>query len=140
MRKEVFGNETAGKVLEYLALRGPLHASAVARECTLALTPVLNQLERFERAGLLASTMAGRNRVFRMRRSSPLFQPVLDILAIENPALLEAHAKRRRADPQPPLAKGVHAPKRADRQRPRNGGSTKESPEEPIVEGTGFLG
>ena len=65
MLKGVFGNATAEKVLLYLEQYGEGYAKGIADSFDdLTLSMVQRQLERFERAGLLASVLKGRTRVF----------------------------------------------------------------------------
>ncbi len=141
MWKAIFGNETAGRVLTCLTGEGPLHASAIARRCALALTPVLNQLDRFQSTGLLESTMVGRNRIFRFCPASPLFHPIIEILALKKselaPPLRDHQSASATSQALPPKedspAKTPVKPGR--KSRPRSGRR-----EQAIVEGTEFLG
>ncbi|MFC1585205.1 ArsR family transcriptional regulator [Fibrobacterota bacterium] len=82
MIEGIFGNKTAEKVLLHLYHFGETHAAAVARDYKTAVTPIKNQLERFEKAGLLASRTAGRTRLYTWNRKSPFRKPVRKIVKI----------------------------------------------------------
>jgi hypothetical protein len=61
----IFGNATAEKVLLYLEQYGEGYALGIARTFDdLPVSMVQRQLERFEAAGVLASRLQGRTRVF----------------------------------------------------------------------------
>ena len=65
MLEGLFGNATAEKVLLYLEQYGEGYAKGIADTFDdLTLSMVQRQLERFERAGLLASQLVGRTRLF----------------------------------------------------------------------------
>jgi predicted transcriptional regulator len=73
---KIFGNETAEKVLLHVFHYGQIHASAVAQDHGVALTPVLRQLNRFEEAGVLVSKMVGKSRLYQFNPKSPFAAPV----------------------------------------------------------------
>lgn len=65
MLESLFGNATAEKVLLYVEQFGEGYAQAIAdtfEDVTYSMA--YRQLERFERAGLLASRLKGRTRLF----------------------------------------------------------------------------
>lgn len=65
MLEGIFGNTSAEKVLLYLEQYGEGYATAIARNFdNLSLHMAQRQLERFERAGALASTLSGRTRLY----------------------------------------------------------------------------
>jgi hypothetical protein len=91
MLKGIFGNETAERVLLHVFHYGEIHASAIAQDYGTALNPIKGQLDRFERAGILVSKLAGRSRIYAFNPKSPLLGPVRDLLKIvyENISLRE---------------------------------------------------
>lgn len=60
----LFGNETAEKALLYLETYGSAYPRAVALAFGVAISPVQNQFERFEREGILVSRLVGRTRLY----------------------------------------------------------------------------
>jgi len=82
MIEGIFGNLTAEKVLLHIFHYGSIHASAIAKDYDVALTPIIKQLERFEIAGILASKQAGRSRLYFLNPKSPFNQPISEILKI----------------------------------------------------------
>lgn len=80
MLEGIFGNRTAEKVLLHILHYGEIHASAIAQDHHVALTPIKRQLERFEGAGILVSKEMGRARVYSFNPKSPLTGPVKDLL------------------------------------------------------------
>lgn len=64
MLDTLFGNETAEKVMLYLAAYGEGYARQIADWFGLPLYSVQQQLKRFENGGILASRKLGRTRVF----------------------------------------------------------------------------
>ena len=101
MLENIFGNKTAEKVLLQLYHYGELHASGIAESAGSSLTPIKNQLERFEAAGILISKVMGRSRIYSFNPKSPLLKPVKELLKIayDNISLTERQkifALRRR--------------------------------------------
>ena len=82
MLSKIFGNETAEKVLLHVFHYGQIHASAVAQDRGVALTPVLRQLGRFEEAGVLVSKMVGKSRLYQFNPKSPFSAPVQALVKI----------------------------------------------------------
>jgi hypothetical protein len=65
MLEGIFGNASAEKVLLYLEQYEEGYATAIARTFDdLTLNMAQRQLERFERAGALASSLRGRTRLY----------------------------------------------------------------------------
>jgi DNA-binding transcriptional ArsR family regulator len=60
----ILGNRTAEKVLLFLQRFDEGHAKEIADVFGVSLSMVQRQLERFERAGVLASLKKGRTRLF----------------------------------------------------------------------------
>ncbi len=88
---KIFGNKNAERVLLYLYHYGELHPSAIAKGYGISLTPLKNQLERFEEAGILLSKAVGRSRVYEFNKKNPLYKPFLELIktAYESIPLLE---------------------------------------------------
>lgn len=78
----IFGNKTASKVLIHLYHYDQLHASAIAKDYGVAVTPILNQLDRFEKCGILISSVIGKSRVYSFNKKSPFGNAVKGILEI----------------------------------------------------------
>jgi hypothetical protein len=82
MIEKIFGNKTAEKVLLHIYHYKNIHASAIAKDNNISLTPVLNQLHRFEAGSILASKEIGRSRIYFLNQKSPFYGPISDILKI----------------------------------------------------------
>jgi predicted transcriptional regulator len=82
MLEGVFGNKTAERVLLHVYHYGEIHASAIAQDYGMAINPVKGQLDRFERAGILASKEVGRTRLYFFNPKSVLVSPIRDLLKI----------------------------------------------------------
>jgi len=87
MLEGIFGNKTAEKVLLHIYHYGESHASAIAQDFGIALTPVIQQMNRFEVAGVLVSKVAGRSRVYSFNPKSPLTKPVKDLIEMTYEAI-----------------------------------------------------
>jgi hypothetical protein len=82
MLKYIFGNATAEKVLLHVYHYGSIHAAAVASDYGLAVTPILNQLERFEKSGVLVAKTIGKSRVYSFNPKTPFAKPIKELLKI----------------------------------------------------------
>ncbi len=82
MLEKIFGNKTAEKVLLHIFHYGESHASAIAQDFDMALNPIIQQLNRFELAGVLVSKEAGRSRVYSFNPKSPFSKPIKEIIEI----------------------------------------------------------
>jgi hypothetical protein len=82
MLRYIFGNATAEKVLLHVYHYGSIHAAAVANDYGLAVTPILNQLERFEKSGVLVAKMIGKSRVYSFNPKAPFAKPIKELLKI----------------------------------------------------------
>lgn len=82
MLEGVFGNKTAERVLLHIYHYGEIHASAIAQDYGMAVNPVKGQLDRFERAGILASKEVGRSRLYFFNPKSVFLSPVKELLKI----------------------------------------------------------
>ncbi len=82
MLEGIFGNPTAEKVLIYLHHHGEAHIAGIATDLELSKTAVRQQLNRFEKSGVLVSKEVGRTRVYLFNKKSPFTRPVLDLVGI----------------------------------------------------------
>ena len=80
MLEGIFGNKTAEKVLLHIFHYGESHASGIAKDFSVAVNPVLQQLNRFEEAGVLVSKESGRSRVYSFNPKSPYNKPIQEII------------------------------------------------------------
>lgn len=82
MLEGIFGNKTAERALLHVYHYGEIHASAIAQDYGIAVNPVKGQLDRFERAGILASKEVGRSRLYFFNPKSAFLSPVIGLLKI----------------------------------------------------------
>lgn len=82
MLKNIFGNKTAEKVLIYIYHYNEGYPRALAKDLNIPITPVRNQLDRFEKAGVLVSKQFGRVRLYKFNERSPLTRPVKELIKI----------------------------------------------------------
>jgi predicted transcriptional regulator len=82
MLEGIFGNKTAEKVLLHIFHYGESHASAIAQDFQAALNPIIQQLNRFEAAGVLVSKEAGRSRIYSFNPKSALAKPIMNLIEI----------------------------------------------------------
>jgi len=82
MLEGIFGNKTAEKVLLHIFHYGESHASAIAKDFEMALNPIIQQLNRFELAGVLISKEMGRSRIYSFNPKSPLLKPIKELIEI----------------------------------------------------------
>jgi DNA-binding transcriptional ArsR family regulator len=95
MLEGIFGNASAEKVLLYLAQFGEGYATAIARNFDgLSLHMAQRQLERFERAGALVSSLRGRTRIYSWNERYLFRQELRALLAKALAALPAAERKR----------------------------------------------
>ncbi len=111
MLEGIFGNASAEKVLLYLEQYGEGYATAIARTFDdLSLHMAQRQLDRFERAGALVSTLKGRTRLYTWNPRYP-FGPELRSLLAKALDLLPA-AERRHLFERHPLVDFVRTGQR----------------------------
>ncbi|MBC7466320.1 MAG: winged helix-turn-helix transcriptional regulator [Bdellovibrio sp.] len=80
MLEGIFGNKTAEKVLLHIFHYGESHASGIAKDFSIAVNPVIQQLIRFEKAGVLVSKEFGRSRMYSFNPKSVFSKPIQDII------------------------------------------------------------
>lgn len=95
MLEGIFGNASAEKVLLYLEQYGEGYATGIARRFDgLSLHMAQRQLERFERAGALVSTLSGRTRLYSWNARYPFQRELRALLAKALDALPAAERRR----------------------------------------------
>lgn len=82
MLEGIFGNKTAEKVLLHIYHYGESHASGIAQDFRISLTSVVQQLNKFELAGLLVSKEVGRSRIYSFNPKSPFSKPIKELIEI----------------------------------------------------------
>jgi len=82
MLEGIFGNKTAEKVLLHIFHYGETHASAIAQDFKMALNPIIQQLNRFELAGVLVSKEVGRSRIYSFNPKSVFSKPLKEMIEI----------------------------------------------------------
>lgn len=80
MLETLFGGATAEKVLLYLAAYGEGYARQIADRFSIPFSMVQKQLTKFEAAGLLASQLQGRTRVYAWNPRFPLKNEALALV------------------------------------------------------------
>lgn len=83
MLEMLTGSQSARQVLLDLFHHGENHASGIARDFNVAVTPIRAQLDRLEKAGLLVSKEIGRARLYRFNPKSPYTRPLKEVVRIE---------------------------------------------------------
>lgn len=100
MFSAIFGNETAEKVLLYLANYGDGHTRAIATTFSLSTSQVYQQLIRLEKQGILVAKPVGRTKVFtfnpRLAIRKPLLALLEDILLLVPPEDQKKYYRDRR--------------------------------------------
>jgi hypothetical protein len=103
----IFGNASAEKVLLYLEQYGEGYATAIARTFDdLSLNMAQRQLDRFERAGPLLSTLKGRTRLYTWNPRYPFRLELRPLLAKALDFLPAAERRRYFAERRRPRAGG----------------------------------
>ncbi len=95
MLEGIFGNASAEKILLYLEQYGEGYATEIARSFDgLTLHMAQRQLDRFERAGALVSSLRGRTRLYSWNARYPFSKELHALLAKALDALPAAERKR----------------------------------------------
>ncbi len=95
MLEGIFGNASAEKILLYLEQYGEGYATEIARSFDgLTLHMAQRQLDRFERAGALVSSLRGRTRLYSWNARYPFSKELRALLAKALDALPAAERKR----------------------------------------------
>ena len=108
MLQGILGGKNAARVLLFVGNYGQGYASEIARTYGVALRPIQAQLDRFERAGVLASRMIGRTRLYTWSPRGPfapklreLVSTALDIMPREEKERFYLQRRRPRAKGKP---------------------------------------
>lgn len=80
MIARLFGNRTADLVLLFLARNGEAYATRISQDLDIPVNMVQKQLDRFERGGVLASCLRGRQRIYGWNERYPALKPLLKLL------------------------------------------------------------
>ncbi|MBW2292858.1 MAG: ArsR family transcriptional regulator [Deltaproteobacteria bacterium] len=95
MLEGIFGNASAEKILLYLEQYGEGYATEIARSFDdLTLHMAQRQLDRFERAGALVSSLRGRTRLYSWNARYPFNKELRALLAKALAALPATERKR----------------------------------------------
>jgi plasmid stabilization system protein ParE len=89
----LFGSRAAEAVLLHLLHYGETYGRAAAADMEASLESVQRQLDKFERAGVLVSKLAGRTRLYSWNEKSPIAARVRDLVKV----VYDAIPLRRRA-------------------------------------------
>lgn len=87
MLEGILGNKNAERVLLHIFHYGESHASAIAADYKVTLTPIIYQLNRFENSGVLVSKESGRSRIYSFNPKSPLTKPVKELVSLAYEAI-----------------------------------------------------
>lgn len=110
MLEGIFGNASAEKVLLYIEQYGEGYATEIARTFDgLSLHMAQRQLDRFERAGALVSTLKGRTRLYSWNPRYPFLKELRALLARGLDVLPPAERKRYFSDRRRPRRAGKPA-------------------------------
>ncbi len=82
MNEKLFGNKTALLVLLQLYHHHEAHARGIATDIGKSLSPVQNQLDRFEQAGVLVSKKMGQTRIYSFNMKFPITRPFKEMIKI----------------------------------------------------------
>lgn len=94
MLEALFGSNSAARVLLYLQNYEEGYAREIAATFQLSVTPVQNQMRKLEEAGILASRLTGRTRIYTWNPRYPLLKPLRALLS---EALKYSSEKERKA-------------------------------------------
>ncbi|MFA4873710.1 MAG: hypothetical protein WC956_04520 [bacterium] len=85
----LFGNRTADLVLLFLFRHGEAYALQIAQGLEIPVNMVQKQLERFERGGVIKSSLRGRRRIYGWNARYPALRPLKQLLARLNACVAE---------------------------------------------------
>jgi predicted transcriptional regulator len=87
MLKGIFGNATAEKVLLHIHRYGSIYSAAIAKDYGISASPIINQLERFEKASILVSKMVGKTKMYSFNSKSPFTKNIRELVRIAYEAI-----------------------------------------------------
>ncbi|MGE0198650.1 MAG: winged helix-turn-helix domain-containing protein [Simkaniaceae bacterium] len=76
MLKSLFGSGYTGDILIFLLINGKGYPSLIAKRLDAPLTPVQNALQKMEKQELVTSHYEGKNRLYTLNISHPLFYEI----------------------------------------------------------------
>jgi len=79
----ILGNRNAERVFLHIYHYGEIHASGISKDYGISLTPILNQLSRFENAGILVSREVGRTRLYAFNPKSAFTKCIKEMVQIQ---------------------------------------------------------
>jgi hypothetical protein len=82
MLEGILGNKSAAMALLHLYHYGEIHASAVASDYGVSITPIKKQFERFEEAGVIISREVGKTRPYQFNLKNPLTKPLMNLIKV----------------------------------------------------------
>jgi len=94
MLRNIFGTKTTELALLHLFHYGEIHPSGLAKDINISLSSVQNQLAKLEEAGVLASKLVGKTRVYSFNKKSPLTQPLMELVKVVHDSLSLEDKKR----------------------------------------------
>ncbi len=80
MIETILGSDNAERVLTYLLVREKGYASEIADYFDVDLSPIQNQLLKFEAGGVLFSSLVGRTRIFQFNPSYTFLPELKELL------------------------------------------------------------
>ena len=94
MLKKLFGSAYAGDIMIFLLVNGKGYPSLIAKRLSAALTPVQKALLKMENQNLVSSYYQGKNRLYELNLSHPLFYE-MEALIKKAFSLLPAQEKKK---------------------------------------------
>lgn len=90
----ILGNRNAERIFLHIFHYGEIHASGISNDYGISLTPVLNQLTRFENAGILISREVGRTRLYSFNPKSAFTRCVKEMVQIQYESISRSEKER----------------------------------------------
>lgn len=106
MLEDIFGNKSTEKVLLHVYHYGESHASGIAKDFNVALNPILQQLNKLEKSGVLVSKVVGRSRLYSFNLKSPFTKPIKDLIFIVYDSIPMSEKEKLFATRRRPRRKG----------------------------------
>lgn len=80
MLGELLGSKKVGDVLLFLFINGKGYPSQIANALSVGLTPVQHALKRLEKTSIVSSYYEGKNRIYELNRSYPLYEELESLI------------------------------------------------------------
>lgn len=103
---QIVGNRSAEEALLHIFHYGEIHASGIARDYGVAVTPIRLQLDRLENAGVLVSKEVGRARLYSFNQKSPFARLLKEMVGLEYESIPRAERQKIFAQRRRPRRKG----------------------------------